>query len=233
MFTYLFVIILEYFGRFNSLVRGGLFFGFIGINLLILGKYIVLPTLKLRSFGNRINRYQASSIIGKFFPKISDRLLNTLQLNDRMDSNSSDYELINASVQQRSSSMGTMAFVDAIDLTDNKKRALWVVPVVLIMFLFGVFNPDVYTQGTDRLMNFGQEYVEEAPFDFELVTNESSVEEGEDYSFEVELKGKNLPEKVYVSSSQGKFLLKRTAKNKFKGKLVQVRENTNLILKQV
>ena len=67
LITYLTVVTLEYFGEFGTGVRAGLFFCFIGINLYILSKYIVIPTLKLQSFGNRINRYQASSIIGKFF----------------------------------------------------------------------------------------------------------------------------------------------------------------------
>ena len=170
LFTYLFVITLEYFGRFGTYVRGTLFFSFIGVNLFILGKYIFIPSLKLKSYGNRINRYQASTIIGRFFPTISDRLLNTLQLSDKMDANSTDYELINASVQQRSSSMSTVPFAKAIDLKENRKYAVWVAPVVFVMFLFGVFQPEVYTQGTDRILNYGQEFIEEAPFDFSLVT---------------------------------------------------------------
>ena len=83
--TYLFMVTLEYFGRFSSVVRGLLLFSFIGVNGFILAKYIFLPSLKLRSYGTRINRYQASNIIGRFFPSVSDRLLNTLQLNDQMN----------------------------------------------------------------------------------------------------------------------------------------------------
>ena len=37
--TYLTIITLEYFGRFNSYVRGSLFFGFIAVNGFILGKF--------------------------------------------------------------------------------------------------------------------------------------------------------------------------------------------------
>lgn len=225
LFTYLFVITLEFFGRFGTYVRASLFFGFIGINVFILFKYILIPSLKLKSFGNRINRYQASNIIGRFFPMISDRLLNTLQLSDRMDVNSSDYELINASVQQRSSSMNAVPFASAINLNENRKFVVWVLPIVLVMFLFGVFQPEVYFQGTDRIVNYNEEFVEAAPFTFTLLTNNKAIQEGEDYYFEVELVGKELPQKVYVKSTQGKFLLKRTAKNKFTGSLIQIREN--------
>lgn len=223
--TYLFVITLEYFGHFGSAIRAGLFFGFIGVNVFIIGKYLFIPSLRLKSFGNHINRYQASSIIGKFFPNISDRLLNTLQLSDRMDANSSDYELINASVQQRSSAMNLIPFTGAIDLNENRRYAVFVLPVVLVMFLFGVFKPEVYTQGTDRVLNYNQEYAIAAPFEFSLVSGVEAIEEGDDFLFEVELVGKEIPKNVYVVSSQGKFLLKRITKNKFIGSLVQVRGN--------
>ena len=227
LFTYLLVITLEFFGRFSSIVRMFFFFGFIGVNTFVLVKYILVPLLRLRSFGNRINRYQASLIIGRFFPGISDRLLNTLQLSDQMDENSTDFELINASVQQRSAAMGTVPFANAIDLSKNKRYLGWVFPVVFVGFLFGVFEPEVYWQGTDRVMNFSNEFPEEAPFRFDLVTDLKPIEEGENYEFELELSGDDLPEKVYVKSNQGKFLLKRSAKNRFYGILVQVRKKVS------
>ncbi|MBL4863223.1 MAG: hypothetical protein JKY09_09445, partial [Crocinitomicaceae bacterium] len=61
--------------------------------------------------------------------------------------------------------------------------------------------------------------------EFSLIADNEEVEEGESYSFTVELVGSELPEKVYVKSKQGKFLLKPIAKNKFQGKLVQIRED--------
>ena len=227
LITYLTVVTLEYFGEFGTGIRAGLFFGFIGINLYILTKYIVIPTLKLQSFGNRINRYQASSIIGKFFPSISDRLLNTLQLSDTLDPNSSDYDLIQASVQQRSATMSTVPFSEAINIGENKRFMFWGIPIVLVMFMLGVFKPDIYTLGTDRVVNFSTETVKEAPFEYGLVSELTAIEEGEDFNFEVELTGNAIPEKVYVKSKQGTFLLKRVTKNKFAGSLVQVREEMN------
>lgn len=225
LFTYLSVITLEYIGRFNSVVRATLFFGFIFVNALIMIRFVIIPLLKLKSFGKRINRYQASSIIGRFFPNISDRLLNTLQLSDRMDPNSRDYELIQASVQQRSSKLNAVPFTEAINLGDNKRYAVWVMPIVVVMFSLGIFKPDLYTAGTDRVVNFSKEFKEKAPFEYKLATDLEAVEEGEDVPFEVTLSGKVIPKKVYVKSKQGTFLLEKVAKNRFAGKLVQVRED--------
>ena len=227
IFSYLFVITLEYFGHFSSLVRGVLLFSFIGVNAYILGKYIIVPSLRLRSFGARIDRYQASRIIGKFFPSVSDRLLNTLQLSDQMDQNSADFELLNASVQQRSSTMSVIAFADAIDIGENRKYLTWVLPIVLVLFSIVVFQPSLLTQGTERVVNFTGTYEIPAPFKFNLLVDNDRIEEGEDYPFEVELTGNDLPEKVFVKSEQGRFLLTRITKNKFEGSLTQVRKNTH------
>lgn len=221
--TYLLMVSLEYFGRFNSFVRGSLLFGFIGVNGFILSKYILLPSLKLKSYGNRIDRYQASNIIGRFFPTISDRLLNTLQLNDQMNVNSADYELISASVQQRSATLNSLPFTEAIDFSENKRYLKWVIPVALILISIGVFSPSFLKQGTERVVNFNQHYEIPAPFKFIFNTNLDTVEEGQDFPFELELVGNELPEKVYIKSNQGRFLLQRKSKNVFSGKLSQLK----------
>lgn len=226
--TYLTTVTLEYFGRFSSLVRGALLFSFLGVNGYILVRYIVIPLLRLRSFGARINRYQAATIIGNFFPEVSDRLLNTLQLQDQLNENSADYELLNASVQQRSAKMSVMPFAEAIDFGENKKYLRWVLPVAAVLLCIGVLAPSFFKQGTQRVFNFSQEFKVPAPFEFSFLAKERSVIEGDNFPFEVELVGNKIPDKVYVKTAQGRSLLKRESKNRFSGELVQVREKTSI-----
>lgn len=226
--TYLCVVGLEYFGRFNSWVRGVFLFGFLGVNGYILIKYILRPLMKLKSYGGRIDRYQASGIIGTFFPDVSDRLLNTLQLKDQISENSADFELLNASVQQRSEKMSVVPFGDAIDLGGNRKHLKWLLPVFGILFLLGILMPSLFTQGTKRVLNFTQEFEIEAPFTFSLLGDERRVEEGKSYAFEVELSGEQLPEKLYVNSKKGRKLLKRKTKNTFVGEIAQIRSSMKM-----
>ncbi len=226
--TYLLVVTLEYFGRFGSSVRAVLLFGFLGLNTFILGKYIVIPLLKLKSFGKRIGRHQASKIIGTFFPNVSDRLLNTLQLQDRMDENSADFELLNASVQQRSANLSIVPFSNAIDLTENKRHLMWALPVVCGFLVFAVLAPSFFKEGTERVLMFSQEFEIPAPFKFSFLNDNSRVEEGQNFPFEVELVGDEIPNRVYVRSEQGRALLRRVTKNKFTGELNQVRNDMTL-----
>ena len=215
IFSYLFVSILEYLGRFNSLFRAFFLFGFLSFNTFILVKYILIPLGKLFSFGNRINRNQASEIIGKFFPSISDRLKNTLQLNDLLSSQEGNLELLNATVYQRSQELNTVPFVGAIEIKDNKKYLKFIIPLVLLLVSISIFIPTILTQGTERVVNFNKEYKPIAPFNFSVDNKHLLLEEGEDVKIYLTLKGSFLPENVYLVSVNGKFLMEKTSKNTF------------------
>jgi hypothetical protein len=213
IFSFLFVVLLEYFGRFNTIVRTFMFFAFVILNLYLFGNYFFLPLLKIFSFGKRINRSQASYIIGKFFPDISDRLLNTLQLNDSLNNNNVvNFELIRASVQQRSKSLSVIPFSNGIDLKKNLSRLKYTLPIIFVLLLISIFFPTIVKQGTNRVVNFNQEFIPESPFSFILKSSISSIQEGEDLPIELILKGNSIPEKVYVVSSNGKYLMNKTSK---------------------
>jgi len=217
LLSFLFVSVFEYFGRFNSWVRAVLFFAFVASNLFVLVSYVIIPLLNLYSFGKRIDRYQASDIIGRFFPEVSDRLKNTLQLEGDLVSHTGNIELLRASVQQRSEELSVIPFANAINLTENKKYARFLLPIFCVFVIIAVAAPKWLTQGTERVVNYDKEYKPEAPFSFSLISDNLTIEEGEDFPVEVALKGNGFPEQVYVISENGKFLMKRIRKNRFKG----------------
>lgn len=224
LLTFLTVVTLEYFGKFGTTIRATLFFTFIFINLYILVRYIFIPSFRLNSLGNRIDRFAASQIIGRFFPEISDRLLNTLQLNAVASRDSRDFELIQASVMQRSNNMNSYRFTDAIDISKNKKYAAYVLPVVFVMASIAMFNPSFFKDSTERLVYFNEESTANT-FSFKLIADKNEIQEGETYTFRVELTGEELPSKVYIVSPRGKFLLRPITGNIYEGELVQLRES--------
>jgi hypothetical protein len=215
LLSYLFVSILEYLGRFNSLIRGIFLFGFILFNLYVLVRYIIIPFAKLYSFGSRINRVQASEIIGSFFPSISDRLKNTLQLNDLLLTHDGNLELLSATINQRSEQLNTIPFTGAIKIKDNKKYLKFIVPLLLVLFALIIFIPSLLTQGTERVINFNEEFKPLAPFKFIVNTNRLLVEEGNDVEVILTLKGSFLPDNVYINCVNGKFIMTKNAKNAF------------------
>lgn len=216
--SYLVVIGLEFVGRFDSSVRLTLLLFFLGINGYVFSKFIVFPLAKLFSFGKRINRYQAAEIIGRFFPDINDRLLNTLQLNDAAAMQAGNLELIQASVSQNAKRLTSFSFTNAVDYKENKKYAKYFIPLFGVVVFLAVFVPSLFKDGTTRLVNYNELYPVLAPFQFTLLNTEKTLEEGDMFVVEVQLTADeqgSVPDRLFIESNEGKYVMQQTAKNKF------------------
>ena len=177
------------------------------------------------SFGKQINRYQASQIIGNFFPSISDRLLNTLQLNDNLEQNEGNFELIRASVSQRSASLTVVPFTTAIDIKENRKYLKYIIPLFLVFLSIAVFVPHLFQQSTERVVNYSKEFKPVSPFQFNLLNKNLQIEEGDDLEVNLSLSGSQFPDKIYIVSTQGKFLMEKTSKIDAKAILKKIKSN--------
>ncbi|MBP6090670.1 MAG: hypothetical protein KA521_05405 [Crocinitomicaceae bacterium] len=215
LFSFLFTTVFEFTLRLNTYIRAFLFFGFIFLNCFIFYRFFLVPLLKLASFGKRISRDQAAEIIGNFFPEISDRLKNTLQLQKDLQQNRGNIELLKASVQQRSTNLKLIPFQSAIRLNENKRFLKYIVPLFLLFVVIGIAAPRVYKESVERVVHFTKIYKEKAPFIFVLPSTNYTIEEGKNLTLEVLLVGSVVPESVYLSSENGKFLMKKSGRNKF------------------
>ncbi len=222
--SFLLITGLEYIGRFNSYVRGFLFFSFIGVNLYIFIRYFLISLLKLKAYRERLDNNQAANIIGSFFPQVSDRLVNTLQLNEQ--GNEGNYELIRASVLQRSNKLNAFNFSSAIDYRENGKYAKMLIPVFIVLLATAIFIPNILTQGAERVVNFKEQFTPIAPFSFVLVDGSRQIEEGEDAKITVRLLGSSIPDKIYLHSDHGTFLMSWSTKSEATFVLPKITENT-------
>jgi hypothetical protein len=210
--SWLTVSVLEYFGRFPSSVRLVLLILFLGMNGYLLVRYFVLPIMRLYSFGKRINRTQAARIIGSFFPNVSDRLLNTLQLNEHVNENDRSFELIRASVSQKSNELLTVKFEEAVRYEESKKYLKYVIPVILLFASVAIFTPGWIMKGSSNVVNFST--AQEAPFEFHLVNKVDRLREGSSYNVEVDITGLYVPEHVFLVSSRGRYKMTKIRKNR-------------------
>ena len=80
MLYFLVTIFIEHVLWLNTLARTVLFWLFVGVELGLLVKFIVIPLAKLFKMRQGITHEQASKIIGNHFPVVGDKLLNVLQL---------------------------------------------------------------------------------------------------------------------------------------------------------
>lgn len=77
-----------------------LFLLFVLSSLFVLILYFFVPLVNLVRYRKKMTDKQAAVLIGKFFPDIRDKLLNTLQLSDDLKDNA-DNELLVATIEQR------------------------------------------------------------------------------------------------------------------------------------
>ncbi|MEO9533569.1 MAG: DUF4175 family protein [Crocinitomicaceae bacterium] len=209
--SYGLVTFLEYVGRFSGGVRLFMLLSFIGVNTFLLLKFIVNPLLKLNKLGKHLTLKQASLMIGSIFPDVGDKLRNTLQFHDEQSNGSMNLELVHASIEQRAAQLSAVPFSSGIDISENKKYLRYLLPIFMVITVVALVNPKLFLDGSERLVNFNTEYVEEAPFDFNLISP-NATNEGEDYVLQVKLTGDEIPDEVSINSNLGNYnLIKKSA----------------------
>lgn len=211
--AYLVSVIFEYFGRFPSGLRAGMFYGLILTYAFLFYRFIVIPSSKLFRMGKFISYEDAAAIIGAHFPEVKDKLLNTLQLSQRIQVNSKDADLLMASIDQRTLDLQPVPFTSAVNFGDNKRYVKYVIPPVLLALLLLVVAPSILTDGTKRIISYDVEYTVEAPFDFIILNDKMEVPVNEDYILKIETKGEYAPSEMRIMLGTKFFRMKATGQS--------------------
>lgn len=207
------LVVLEYFGEFNSSVRTGLFFGFAILMLGVFSFLIALPLLKFASIGKRISREQASNIIGSHFSDVSDKLSNVLQLQSLADEKSSD--LLVAGINQKIAQLKPIPFSAAVNFKENKKYLKFLIVPLLLIVGLAAFEPKVIKDSTQRIVSYNQEFIKQVPYEITIENNELKAFKNEDFKLKVKLWGEEIPNQLNVIYQGKRFLLKKKGKNNF------------------
>lgn len=224
--AYLLVVLSEYFGRFNIAMRTFLFYGFIASVLFVLTKFFFIPVAHLFRIGKTLNHQEAAVILGKHFPQVEDKILNTLQL--QAQNADSDNSLLEASIQQKISDLRPVPFSSAVDFRENKKYLKWALPPIGLFIVLLFAAPSVITKSTERLIKHGQIIPEEAPFTIRLVNENLTAVENQDIELQIELSGNEIPEKIYVLIDGQRYLMERDNPIQFRYTVKNIIEDTQV-----
>ncbi|WP_229311483.1 DUF4175 family protein [Larkinella rosea] len=220
--VYLLMNTAEFFGRFSSPVRGILFFGSLAVMLTALYYWVINPLVHLYGIGKSLTNEEAAQQIGRFFPEVGDKLLNTLQLRALTRQQS---DLLEASINQRSKQLLIVRFADAIQINQNRRFVKYaVIPAFIIGGLLLLY-PAFLTSTSKRIISYDQEFAEEAPFQFQLRNKNLKAFRNEDYTLELQLKGNTLPQDVYLVSNNTRFKLNNDGKGTFSYTFDNVQRN--------
>lgn len=189
--------------------------------LFILGTLFVtifnfaIPVVNLIRFRKKMSDEQASVIIGKFFPEISDKLLNTIQLSNELSHNA-DNELLAATIEQRTEHLKPINFSDAVNLKENYKnlKIFGIAFVVLAVTL--IFLPDFSKKPAQRIFNYSQDFEKPLPFNVELSATNLEASQGKDIEFSIHVTGERIPDAFYIKSNTGIRMMNQLNTNDFR-----------------
>lgn len=210
--TFLIINFAEYFGRFNSFVRGSLLFLFVAGSIGVIYLYVIRPIFFLVSIEKPISDKQAAKEIGQFFPEVSDKLLNVLQLSNHSEI---DTSLVDASIEQKSRSLKLVNFTEAVRFSDNKKYLKYALPPLLLVLFISAISPNIFSSSTERLIKFQDEFIEEAPFIFSVDNEKLIGFKNQDFLLNVSIDGEVLPEEVFVFYNKRKYKMSKENDNTY------------------
>lgn len=213
MFFFL-ISTLEYFSWFSPQVRGLLFWFFIGTTIILALIYFFVPIYNLLRYRKRMPLKQAAIIIGRFFPEIEDRLLNTLQLHETLERDD-DNELLIAAIDQRIETMRPIPFSDAVELRHNLRYLWCFLGVLVLAILLMIFIPELLVAPTQRIVNYHQHYDKPLPFEVSLPFTEAKVSQGSSLELEIKITGERIPDRFYVITERGSQLMSQRSNQCF------------------
>ena len=211
---YLLINGLEYFSWFPPKGRFVLFL-FLLIGSAFVGVYyFLIPLVNLIRFRKKMSVEQASVLIGRFFPDIKDKLLNTIQLSKQIEADN-DNALLSATIEQRSAHLSPIRFSDAVNLRGNLKWLGIFFGSLLVLIVLIVFLPSFALQPTQRIVNYEQEF--EKPLPYQVVIEQDDIEttQGKEVKFSIKVTGERIPDAFYVKSDLGQQLMTKTSVNNF------------------
>ncbi|REJ80816.1 MAG: DUF4175 domain-containing protein [Bacteroidetes bacterium] len=215
---FLIVAAVEHFGHLAPLPRTILFYTFLAGMLFIMGKFIAVPLAHLYRFGKIISYEQAAQIIGKHFADVQDKLLNILQLKKQSEISASETNnemLIHASIDQKIKEIKPVPFVNAINISENRKYLKYAAIPLLAFFIILFSAPSMIKDSTQRLIRHGTQFEKPAPFEFVVLNEKLQAIQQQDFELKIETKGNEIPAEAFIEIDGNLIRLEKENINAF------------------
>lgn len=224
---FLLILFVENFFWLSPTYRTWLFGLFILVEGLLFVKFILIPVIKLIGLRKGISDHQAAEIIGAFFPEVSDKLVNVLELS----ANPNKSDLLLAGIEQKSSELQPIPFRKAIDFKGNKKYLKYVaIPFVIMAGIYITGQIQDFNSSLKRVVDYKTLYEPPAPFQFFVMNESMRVLENEDFHLNVETMGDVIPSDVKLVVNEEVFYLSKLQEGTFEFHFEKLRESTSFYL---
>ena len=218
---------LEFTARLSGGGRAILFYGFFGFSLFAFIWFVIKNLFALRNSQHQLSNEEASKQIGAFFPEISDKLLNIIQLENL---NPTQNDLLMASIEQKSGEVRQFSFVNAVEYKSNKKYLKYALGPGVIIIVLLIFIPQFLTESSTRIINYNTEFTPEAPFSFSIKNTSFQAFKGENFKLELSTDGRAIPESVYIWTNNRKVKAVKSGTNRHEYTFNRIQANTTFSL---
>lgn len=218
---------LEYWIWFSSFGRKLLLFAGLSFILFSGVYFFLLPFFKISKYYKKIDRKVAADLIGNFFPEISDKFRNSLELNDLIDVSRENHDLLSAAIKQKSYFLANFNFVKAVDYSILKKIVLYFAVISLIFTTLMISSPSVIKGSITRIANFNHDFPKPAPFDFLLKNTSLTAVQGESVDLLLDLVGNRLPANVNIVINDNSIPMTAINKSSFTYNISQLKSSFN------
>ena len=220
----------EYFGHFSMLTRRLLFYIYIAVFLLLFIRFILLPVLALFRISRHLNHQQAAKIIGKYFSEIDDKLSNILQLQRFDEVDEEQRQLIEAGIAQKTELIKPFPILSIIDFKANTKYLKYLLIPLIIIFITWLVKPHFIEDPTIRLVHYNSEFELPQAFSIKILNKELIAFQKDDYQIDIEVKGDELPEKLFINYGKSRFILNRISGNHFNYIFKSIRKSQDFFI---
>jgi hypothetical protein len=223
----LFTLFVEYVLWLNPTARTLLFWVFILVEVGLFVKFIAIPLAKLFKLQKGIDYVDASKIIGQHFPEVNDKLLNVLQLKQ----NTSESELLLASIEQKSAELNPIPFKLAINFRKNAKYLKYAaIPIAILLISYASGKINWFSDSYERVVNYKTAYEPPAPFQFFVINNELKAIENKEFKLLARTQGKIIPENAQIHFNDESYFLTQTAPGEFEYVFPQIKQSVSFSL---
>ena len=224
---FLFTLFIEYVLWLNPTARTVLFWLFIAVEIALFTKFIAIPLAKLFKLQKGINYKDASRIIGQHFPEVNDKLLNVLQLKE----DSSESELLLASIDQKSAELQPIPFKLAVNFKNSLKYLKYAaVPVLLLLFTYLTGHFNLFSDSYERVVNYKTAYEPPAPFQFFVVNENLQAIENKDFKLVIKTVGDVIPESAQIHYNNESYFLQQILPGQFEYVFTQPKDELSFNL---
>jgi len=208
MFYLLITLLVEHFLWLKPTGRTVLFWVFVLVETTLFVRFIAYPLLKLFNLQNGISNEEASRLIGNYFPEVSDKLLNVIQLNQNQRAS----ELLVASIDQKSSELQPIPFKSAINFNKNSKYLKYAaIPILIFIASIVLGDKDIFSNSYERVVNYDTAYEQPALFSFRLLNGSLDAIENKNFTLKIQTQGEVMPDQATISYNNETYFLKQTA----------------------